>query len=518
MHSAKSPSAQPQSPPVRGVSAQRPVGPRTSPPAWCSSPCQRHLSASSHSRLLCCVYRMTAGVDGEDGHRRSRHIRDVTADVGTVAGATDLPVVSSVSATARRHPRRPAPGSVIHASTLAASFDPPAIQTSCPRSNITDLDQPSTKHVALVVRPSPLLVLALQCSLTVISFHLPGTINAIHFNPVPDQAKTTSIKIDRCLQKSKRPSFSRSSRSPVANARRDPDQSKQPDPNTPVQSPPTKPKPGRSKAKRPKGGSAKKKRSKHGSTTNSGGGGGGSGSGPSSSSSTGSNSGSDDLLSDATLARLPDTVVDRRKWFPGYRRPRRFSSRQVDPWPAVLLKHICIRKLQANDLFHAWSHPDFWLFPAKSATPAQLSWYPHLITEANVRALYASEPWTKLRTLVVPHSFDPDGWFKHLYDQYSAFEDEERQTIWESTHSFPIGTDLRANSAYLDKLAADRKQRRSHAGPRWKKILTRFLEGMRLGHCDLDICLDPFFLHFPRKDEQGTWFPGLGQRRAPVDL
>jgi hypothetical protein len=141
---------------------------------------------------------MTAGVDGEDGHRRSRHIRDVTADVGTVAGATDLPVVSSVSATARRHPRRPAPGSVIHASTLAASFDPPAIQTSCPRSNITDLDQPSTKHVALVVRPSPLLVLALQCSLTVTSFHLPGTINAIHFNPVPDQAGD-DIDQDRSL-------------------------------------------------------------------------------------------------------------------------------------------------------------------------------------------------------------------------------------------------------------------------------------------------------------------------------
>jgi hypothetical protein len=316
----------------------------------------------------------------------------------------------------------------------------------------------------------------------------------------------------------KRQSSSRFSRSPVANVRSDPDPSKQPDPNTPVQSPPTKPRPGRSKAKRQKGGSAKKKQSKHGSTTYSGGGGGGSGSDPSSSSSTGSHSGSDDLLSDATLARLPGTVVDRRKWFSGYRRPHRFSSRQVNPWPAVLLKHICIRKLQANDLFHAWSHPDFGLFPAKSATPARSSWYPHLITEANVRALYASEPWTKLRTLVVPHSFDPDGWFKHLYDQYSAFEDEERQTIWESTHSFPIGTDLRANSAYLDKLAADRKQRRSHAGPRWKKILTRFLEGMRLGHCDLDICLDPFFLHFPRKDEQGAWFPGLGQRRAPVDL
>jgi hypothetical protein len=74
-------------------------------------------------------------------------------------------------------------------------------------------------------------------------------------------------------------------------------------------------------------------------------------------------------------------------------------------------------------------------------------------------------------------------------------------------------------SPYLDRFNRDRKQRRSRAGTRWKKILEIVLQGMIQGHCDLDLLLDPFLLHFPRKNaEDGAWYPGLGARVAPVDL
>jgi hypothetical protein len=33
------------------------------------------------------------------------------------------------------------------------------------------------------------------------------------------------------------------------------------------------------------------------------------------------------------------------------------------------------------------------------------------------------------------------------------------------------------------------------------------LQGMIAGHCDLDILLDPFFLHFPAFREVSPWYP-----------
>ncbi|KAG2782319.1 hypothetical protein PC129_g14542 [Phytophthora cactorum] len=41
---------------------------------------------------------------------------------------------------------------------------------------------------------------------------------------------------------------------------------------------------------------------------------------------------------------------------------------------------------------------------------------------------------------------------------------------------------------------------------------------MRRGLCDLDLLLDPFFLHFPRSGEAGNWYPGLEDGANPADL
>ena len=43
-------------------------------------------------------------------------------------------------------------------------------------------------------------------------------------------------------------------------------------------------------------------------------------------------------------------------------------------------------------------------------------------------------------------------------------------------------------------------------------ILRFILNGMIAGHCDLDILLDPFFLHFPSHMEVSPWYPGLREK------
>ena len=44
------------------------------------------------------------------------------------------------------------------------------------------------------------------------------------------------------------------------------------------------------------------------------------------------------------------------------------------------------------------------------------------------------------------------------------------------------------------------------------------LSGMIASHCDLDILLDPFFLHYPRIHKERVWYPGLGHSDDSTDL
>ena len=116
-------------------------------------------------------------------------------------------------------------------------------------------------------------------------------------------------------------------------------------------------------------------------------------------------------------------------------------------------------------------------------------------------------------TPVEPLFFKPVGWFKKLFDLYREFEDRDRQVLWEAAHVLPISREQRDRDPALEIFARERKQRRSRSGPRWKGILKFILQGMIEGHCDLDIFLDPFFMHFPRSNEQRMWYPGLGNKR-----
>ncbi|GMF21511.1 unnamed protein product [Phytophthora fragariaefolia] len=61
-------------------------------------------------------------------------------------------------------------------------------------------------------------------------------------------------------------------------------------------------------------------------------------------------------------------------------------------------------------------------------------------------------------------------------------------------------TAYRSSSSYHEQ----RRQRQSRAGVAWRKVLQMQL---RRHQCDLDILLDPSFLHFSKSRVTKYWFP-----------
>ena len=47
-------------------------------------------------------------------------------------------------------------------------------------------------------------------------------------------------------------------------------------------------------------------------------------------------------------------------------------------------------------------------------------------------------------------------------------------------------------------------------------MLRYILQGMIHGHCDLDVLLDPFFMHLPSQLEIRPLYPGLGDPRKNI--
>ena len=101
--------------------------------------------------------------------------------------------------------------------------------------------------------------------------------------------------------------------------------------------------------------------------------------------------------------------------------------------------------------------------------------------------------------------------------RYLELESSHRQALWESTHAFPINPAQRRSKPFMQAFWRQRKQRRSRFGARWKSSLETILSGMVAGHCDLDILLDPFFIHYPRPHEERVWYPGFGNSGDPAD-
>ena len=131
--------------------------------------------------------------------------------------------------------------------------------------------------------------------------------------------------------------------------------------------------------------------------------------------------------------------------------------------------------------------------------------------------LYRQEPWNLYWSQVTPVSFRATGCFAELSTVYRDFETRHRQALWEATHAIYLPVEQRDRDPELEQLYKQRKQRRSRSGPRWKKVLRFILQGMIDGHCDLDLFLDLFFMHFSFSVEMRPWYPVLGdlQKNTP---
>ncbi|KAE8877325.1 hypothetical protein PF003_g38610 [Phytophthora fragariae] len=207
---------------------------------------------------------------------------------------------------------------------------------------------------------------------------------------------------------------------------------------------------------------------------------------------------------------------------PGRAQAHAMIQKEVDPWLADQISDKAMVTMLINVLFPALPTRPGWLFP-RIAPAARRQYTPRdycvdLITEDNVRALLDTRPWEVLERAsgadAVSFEEGVGGRLGVAIQRYQTHEPDCLQSYWEATHSFVITPAMITNHPWLGVYKKERNNRRSHAGAHWKAFLEIFILAMREGWCDLDLLLDPFFLHFPKRSETVTWYPGLASRQA----
>ncbi|OWZ18235.1 hypothetical protein PHMEG_0007716 [Phytophthora megakarya] len=184
---------------------------------------------------------------------------------------------------------------------------------------------------------------------------------------------------------------------------------------------------------------------------------------------------------------LVSTMLPRRQFapdhvcIPGRQQTRQYNIADVDPWVIQRINTLTIITMTLEVLSRALPFRPEWSFPShvpRVATPRPDQYCSHLITGQNVRDLMAALPWNVLTCANIPEpmSFEiaVDGRLGYLIERYSAVEFQDRIAYWE-----------------------------------WKQILQLFLIAMREGWCDLDLLLDPYFLHFPKRTDEVAWYAGI---------
>ncbi|GMF57105.1 unnamed protein product [Phytophthora fragariaefolia] len=125
-----------------------------------------------------------------------------------------------------------------------------------------------------------------------------------------------------------------------------------------------------------------------------------------------------------------------------------------------------------------------------------------------------TSPWSSLSNGEAPLTFIPavsGRRLPHNFAQdYLELEEKHLHSYWESTHFLPISEAMCSADQALPDYYELRCQRRSRAGAAWRRCLTRDVTpALRHHQCNLDILLDPFFLHFPKSRVTKHWFPKL---------
>ncbi|KAF4149988.1 hypothetical protein GN958_ATG00821, partial [Phytophthora infestans] len=182
-------------------------------------------------------------------------------------------------------------------------------------------------------------------------------------------------------------------------------------------------------------------------------------------------------------------------FIPGRRAPVAFAARDIEPWSAKKLNRVAIISMKITVLF-----PEL-PFGLTDAIP-RAGYVDSLITRPLVEELTSAAPWdTLVTTPVDPVSFRGDvrGRLRVFVRAFRDFASKHRVAIWEGTHRFPISLNQLQGSTWLSNFNKQRGNRRSHAGRAWKRVLVIIVLAIQDGWCDVDILLDPSFLHLPRR-------------------
>ncbi|KAF4131497.1 hypothetical protein GN958_ATG19313, partial [Phytophthora infestans] len=188
-------------------------------------------------------------------------------------------------------------------------------------------------------------------------------------------------------------------------------------------------------------------------------------------------------------------------FIPGRRAPVAFAARDIEPWSAKKLNRVAIISMKITVLFPELPFRAEWIFPRTADAIPRAGYVDSLITRPLVEELTSAAPWdTLVTTPVDPVSFRGDVRGR-LGVFVRDFASKHRVAIWEGTHRFPISRNQLQGSTWLSNFNKQRGNQRSHAGRAWKRVLVILVLAIQDGWCDVDILLNPSFLHLPRRGD-----------------
>ncbi|OWY97872.1 hypothetical protein PHMEG_00031492, partial [Phytophthora megakarya] len=190
-----------------------------------------------------------------------------------------------------------------------------------------------------------------------------------------------------------------------------------------------------------------------------------------------------------------------------------FTAAEISPWDPSIVGSIPIIAMIQSTLTKRLLIPPGFLFPARTpfvrAPIPGTSYRSELITGANVLALVATAPWLVLRrNRPTPLTFDHNLHRRastplwRIAVSYAALKEDHLIAYWESTHYLEITKAMLASDSDLFVYHQDRRQRRIRVGDRWRKLLGACLPMMRSQWTDIDLLLDPYFLHLPTTQDR----------------
>ncbi|KAF4136063.1 hypothetical protein GN958_ATG14745, partial [Phytophthora infestans] len=189
----------------------------------------------------------------------------------------------------------------------------------------------------------------------------------------------------------------------------------------------------------------------------------------------------------------------------GRRAPVAFAARDIEPWSAKKLNRVAVISMKITVLFPELPFRAEWIFPRTADAIRRAGYVDSLITRPLVEELTSAAPG------------DVRGRLGVFVRAFRDFASKHRVAIWEGTHRFPISRNQLQGSTWLSNFNKQRGNRRSHAGRAWKRVIVILVLAIQDGWCDVDILLDPSFLHLPRRGDKVAWFPGSVSRQANLE-